>query len=89
MVLSPNVLLSDPPKYQYECPECCHHPIVVSEQEYYQEQAVIMSRNINFPFILDFTKCDSLHEVCELLNKCKITIYAKHPEYHYLKERYS
>lgn len=57
-----------------------------TEQEPYGEG---LNLQFNFPFILDFTRCKDLNEVCELLNKCKLTVYAEHPEYHYLKEKYS
>lgn len=90
MVLSPNVLLSEPPQYQYECPACFHPNIIVSEEEMQKiESEKIINVQFNFPFILNFQKCNSLNEVCELLNKCNITVYSQHPEYHYLKEKYS
>lgn len=68
MVLSPNVLLSNPPKYQYECPNCCQPPIIVDYPE------------IKFKFIpkekikIDTSKIKSFEDVA-LIFECLGGLY--------------
>lgn len=83
MVLSPNVLLSDPPKYQYECPDCCQPPIVVDKPEF------VFTSTVRPPFKLDWTKVKDFNELLLLLNECDLHVHHTHPRYQYLKENYS
>ena len=83
MVLSPNVLLSEPPKYQYECPDCCQPPIVVDFPE------LKFTSTFKSAFKLDWSKVKDFNELLWLLNEVDLHVGNSHPKYDELKERFS
>ena len=79
MTMMPNVLLSNPPQYQYECYHCgCY------ATERVQSNAKISP--VKQSYAIDFAKVGCGVELINVLNAINITISPNNPKYEYLKK---
>ena len=82
MVLSDDILLSNPPKYKYECTNCCH-TVVVDKVE------CTFTPIVQKPsFKLDWSRVKSFDELLLLLNEVDLYVTASHLKYDELMSKY-